>query len=147
GVADPGAAVPLLREFVQQGGQFLIAAGGDFDAVAWTRRAWLDGAGILPAPLAEQPFGQTPDEAKGELRPFFLSFASMTHDYFHLADTPREQLEDLYSRPFFFRTVIADVGDEVVQTVRKTDLGTIEEERAKPRDQRPGWLLWKPGES
>ena len=51
GVADPGPAVSLLREFVTQGGQLLIAAGGDFDPAAWTRSAWLDGAGILPAPL------------------------------------------------------------------------------------------------
>src|SRR6185369_6577640 len=91
GVADPGPAVPLLRDFVRQGGQLFIAAGGDFDPAAWTRSAWLDGAGILPAPLAEQAFGQTPEEAKSELRPFFLSFPSMGHEYFQLADTPRDQ--------------------------------------------------------
>lgn len=147
GVADPGAAVPLLREFVEQGGQLLIAAGGDFDPAAWTRSAWLDGAGILPAPLADQPFGQTPEEVKGELRPFFLSFASMAYDYFHLADTPREELEDLYRRPFFFKAVVADVGDSVLQTVRKTDVAMIEEDRAKPAEQRPNWLLWKSRET
>src|SRR5690606_21054438 len=51
GVADPGGAVPLLRQYVQQGGQLILAAGGEFDPVAWNDRAWLDGAGILPAPL------------------------------------------------------------------------------------------------
>jgi hypothetical protein len=131
GVADPGPTVPLLREFVKQGGQLLIAAGGDFDPATWTRTAWLDGTGILPAPLAEQPFGQTPEEAKGELRPFFLSFASMAHDYFHLPDTPREQILDLYRRPVFFKAVSADVSEPVIQTVRKTDIVQIEAERAK----------------
>ena len=143
GVADPGAAVPLLREFVQQGGQLLIAAGGEFDPVAWMHSAWLDGAGILPAPLADHSLGQTPEEATGELRPFFLSFASMAHDYFHLAETPTEQLEDLYRRPFFFKAVHAQLDDKILQTVRKTDLGKIEEERSRPADQRPNWLLWK----
>jgi hypothetical protein len=131
GVADPGPAVPLLRDFVRQGGQLLIAAGGDFDAAAWTRSAWLDGAGILPAPLAEQPFGQTPEEAKNELKPFFLAFASMAHDYFRLADNSNEQMEDLYRRPFFFKAVVPDVSDPIVQTVRKTDIAQIEEERTK----------------
>ena len=62
GVADPGAAgtaaVPLLREFVKQGGQLLMAAGGDFDPAAWTRSAWLDGAGILPAPPSAGSAGE-----------------------------------------------------------------------------------------
>jgi len=142
GVADPGPAVPLLRDFVQQGGQLLIAAGGDFDAAAWTRSAWLDGAGILPAPLAEQAFGQTPEEAKGELRPFFLSFASMAHDYFHLADTPRDQMEDLYRRPFFFKAVVADTSDPVLQTVRKTDIRSIEEERSKLAESQARLRKW-----
>lgn len=144
GVADPGAAVPLLREYVKQGGQLLIAAGGDFDPAAWSRSAWLDGAGILPAPLEDQPMGQTPQEAKGELRPFSLAFESMVHDYFHLADTPREQLAELYRRPFFFKAVSTDLNETILRTVRQADIRMIEQERAQPADQRSGWLLWKP---
>lgn len=147
GVADPGPAVPLLRDFVRQGGQLVLAAGGDFDPIAWTRTAWLDGAGILPAPLAEQPIGQTPEEAKGELRPFFLSFPSMAHDYFHLADTPRDQLEDLYRRPFFFKAVSADVSPAVLQTIHKTDVAQIEEERAKLADSAAKYKKWSELES
>ncbi len=48
GVASPETSVPLLRDFVRQGGQLLIVAGADFDPAAWTRAAWLDGAGLLP---------------------------------------------------------------------------------------------------
>ena len=51
GIADPSVAVPLLREYVEQGGTLLLAAGADFDPSAWTASAWLDGLGILPAPL------------------------------------------------------------------------------------------------
>jgi hypothetical protein len=60
GVRDPAGAVPLLRTFVERGGQLAIAAGGDFDAAAWMAAAWLDGAGILPAPLAGTA-GRLPD--------------------------------------------------------------------------------------
>ena len=41
-----------LRDYVRQGGQLVIAAGADFDPAAWNDAAWLDGAGILPLPLA-----------------------------------------------------------------------------------------------
>ena len=43
--------VPLLREYVEQGGQLVIAAGGEFDPVAWQKRGLARGRGILPAPL------------------------------------------------------------------------------------------------
>jgi hypothetical protein len=142
GVADPGPSVTLLRDFVRQGGQLLITAGGDFDAATWTRSAWLNGAGILPVPLADQAFGQTPEEAKNELRPFFLSFASMAHDYFHLADTSRDQLEDLYRRPFFFKAVAADVSDNALQTVRNTDIKQIEDERSKLAESTARFKKW-----
>src|SRR5262249_33707663 len=94
------------------------------------------------APLADQPFGQTPEEAKNELKPFFLSFDSMAHDYFHLADTSRDQLKDLYGRPFFFKAVSADLGDAVLQTVRKSDIRQIEEERAKLAESSARFKKW-----
>ena len=136
-------AVKLLREFVRQGGQLLIAAGGEFDPAAWTSTAWLDGAGILPAPLADKPLGQTPEEAKGELQWFFLSFPSMAPGYFHLADTKLEVLKALYRLPVFFKAVAADMSDATIQKVRKADLQQIEKER-EPGATRPNWLLWKP---
>jgi hypothetical protein len=38
--------------YVRQGGQLVIAAGASFDPAAWNEAAWLEGAGILPLPLA-----------------------------------------------------------------------------------------------
>ena len=144
GVAAPtDEAVKLLREYVRQGGQLLIAAGAEFDPAAWTNSAWLDGAGILPAPLAAQPLGQTPEEAKGELRPFYLAFPSLAPGYFHMPETKRDDLEALYREPFFFKAVAADMSAAVLETVRKADLRQIEKERGGT-EPRPNWLLWKP---
>src|SRR4051812_25390983 len=77
GLHDPGEMTPLLREYVQQGGQLLIAAGAEFDPSAWNDAAWNDGKGVLPLPLAAKPIGQTPEEAGDSLQPFFLSFESL----------------------------------------------------------------------
>ena len=61
---------PLLRDYVQQGGQLVIAAGAEFDPAAWNDAAWLDGAGILPLPLAREPLGEVPEVAGENLKPF-----------------------------------------------------------------------------
>ncbi|MFO0912338.1 MAG: BatA domain-containing protein [Pirellulales bacterium] len=44
-------AVRMLRNYVRQGGQLWIAPDDDFDPEAWNRAAWLNGDGLLPAPL------------------------------------------------------------------------------------------------
>jgi hypothetical protein len=108
GVRDPGAAVPLLRSFVERGGQLVIAAGGDFDPAAWTETAWLDGAGILPAPLGGTS-GRLPDES-GRLEPRRLAWNSMRDEpLFRVPDVPVEELADLYAAPLFFKTVVTDM--------------------------------------
>ena len=43
GVENPGPAVDVLREYVEQGGQLFIAAGGGFDPVAWNEEGWNGG--------------------------------------------------------------------------------------------------------
>ena len=100
-----------LRAFVERGGQLLIAAGAAFDPAAWNDLAWQGGAGILPAPLDPHPIGATPAEAV-ELRPFFLSPASMTHELFWPAGVAPDELEDLYRGPYFFKAVHALCDDE-----------------------------------
>ena len=50
--------VSLLREYVQQGGQLVVAAGAEFDPAYWNSAAWLEGQGILPLPLAVEPIGE-----------------------------------------------------------------------------------------
>ncbi|MEX0585881.1 MAG: BatA domain-containing protein, partial [Pirellulales bacterium] len=73
GVADPGPAVSLLRQYVEQGGRLMIAAGGEFDVAAWNRSAWLDGEGILPVPLSGV-VGRSADERAGTLESFFIAY-------------------------------------------------------------------------
>ncbi|MFM9196472.1 MAG: hypothetical protein ACKOWG_12165, partial [Planctomycetia bacterium] len=108
GIRGPGAAVPLLRSFVERGGQLVFAAGGDFDPAEWTSVAWLDGAGILPAPLGGTS-GRPPDEA-GRLEPRRLTWTSMRDEpLFRVADVPDDELADLYGGPLFFKTIVTDM--------------------------------------
>ena len=108
GVRGPGDAVPLLRSFVERGGQLVIAAGGDFDPAEWNAAAWLDGAGILPAPLGDTS-GRLPDES-GRLEPRRLAWDSMRDEpLFRVPDVPTEELADLYGAPLFFKTVVTDM--------------------------------------
>lgn len=116
GVSSPDGpgTVRLLREFVEQGGQLFIAAGGAFDPAAWNAAAWQDGAGILPLPLDAKPIGQLPETATEEIKPFRLSAASMAGEYFDLAETAPEELQALYSLPLFFKAVRANVEEKLV---------------------------------
>ena len=108
GVRGPGNAVPLLRSFVERGGQLVIAAGGDFDSAEWNAAAWLDGAGILPAALGGTS-GRLPDES-GRLEPRRLAWDSMRDEpLFRVPDVPTEELADLYGAPLFFKTVVTDM--------------------------------------
>ena len=148
GLHDPEGKTELLRQFVQQGGQLVIAAGAGFDPVAWTEQAWLDGLGVLPAPLQGELIGSLPNESSGQIAPFFLSYDSMKqHELFRLAGVGEQELADLYSEPFFFRAVGVDVSDAVLET-----LATVERERLQesmgfrsstaPNEMSDPWLLW-----
>jgi hypothetical protein len=105
GVAAPAPdQVALLRDYVAQGGRLMIAAGGDFEPAAWTQAAWLDGAGILPAPL-DAAVGRMPDEG-GDLRPFLLDVRTFQDNpLFRLAGVSLADLRDLYETPLFFKAV------------------------------------------
>jgi hypothetical protein len=105
GVADPNPAVRLLREYVEQGGQLFIAAGGKFETAAWNQTAWEDGAGILPAPLQEEPVGKTWSEST-DFGYFHLDFESMVGEYFDLPDEPIEYQRELYGGAYFFKAVV-----------------------------------------
>jgi len=129
GVERPDPAVTLLAEYVRQGGQLVIAAGGDFDPAAWTRAAWLDGAGILPLPLEAQPVGRLPDDTIARLEPFFLAPETMVHDYFHVDQASREEMDDLYRLPLFFKAIAARTTDDVLQNLLQADTNRITETR------------------
>jgi hypothetical protein len=156
GLEDPGVMTPLLREYVEQGGQLVIAAGGEFDPAAWTRDAWLDGDGILPSPLKLEAIGALPDEAPERLKPFSLAFDSLRNQrFFHLAGVPEDDLVELYSEPLFFKAVQPDVSEQVLEAVRAKEAGTLRapsaESQSEPMQPADGarsepatldWLVW-----
>jgi hypothetical protein len=160
GVESPQTLTTLLREYVEQGGELLIAAGADFDAVAWTSQGWLEGGGVLPLPLKAEAVGRVPDDTSTDLQPFFLAPDTMTDERFAVADASRDDLDDLYRTPLFFKAVAVDaeqrVFDELLQgdaareaaTRRdEADLanvpnGTANENRPVESELRPHWLLW-----
>jgi hypothetical protein len=131
GVQDPADSVPLLREYVQQGGRLVIAAGASFDPSAWNAAAWLDGAGILPLPLASEPIGEVPEVAGQSVRAFHLSFESLAgEDYFQVSNVGEAELRDLYAEPFFFKAVQVDASAQTLQRLQTADQQRLEEELA-----------------
>lgn len=129
GIESPADAVPLLREYVEQGGPLVIAAGADFDAGQWSELAWLDGAGILPAPLTGEPLGQLPEVAVGTLEPFFLDTPSLQDDVFRIEGESDESLDDLYRLPLFFKAVDVDASAEQLDTLVAAEAARIETQR------------------
>ena len=129
GVGSPRANVPLLREYVQQGGSLVIAAGGDFDPLAWNELAWQDGLGILPLPLKPEAVGQVPGSTSRPLHPFQIDFDSLHDDYFLLEQTSREDLRDLYQVPLFFKAIESDAGEGVKDQVVHAMTGKLDKDR------------------
>ena len=134
GIESPGEAVPVLRQYVEQGGPLVIAAGADFDPSQWQEAGWLDGAGILPAPLDSEPIGQLPEVALGNLEPFFLDFRSLQHDYFLIEGESTQALTDLYRMPIFFKAVGTNAETGMIHDLDKSEVKRIEEAR-KELDQ------------
>ncbi len=114
GVKQPGASIPLLRDYVRQGGQLLLAAGAEFDAAAWNQAAWLDGDGILPGPL------QAPPGDLAEIQVQRLDYETMSGGYFDLADNSRAALSALYSEPLFFKSVGVNLDASTFATLLDT---------------------------
>jgi hypothetical protein len=131
GVDDPEDTVPVLREFVEQGGSLFVAAGAGFDPARWQERAWLDGAGILPLPLEAEPSGKLPDEVVGTLAPMFLDPDSLNAEEFLIADASREEMADLYRTPLFFKAVVAKHDPAVLAELLKSDLARLQERSEK----------------
>jgi hypothetical protein len=138
GIENPLGLVPALREYVEQGGQLFIAAGGNFDPRLWSARAFCNGEGILPLPLKDEPIGRLPDESAERLTPFFLSPDSMTDERFLIADASREELDDLYRTPLFFKAVAVDAGKDALDTLLNADIeryAEISRSHTDPKDQ------------
>jgi hypothetical protein len=128
GVKNPADKVDLLREYVQQGGQLIVAAGGDFDPAAWSEAAWRGGDGILPGPLQREPLGTLPELATGTLNPFQFIFETLREEYFGLPSVSQDELRDLYDEPLFFQVVDLDLRDEVLASLRTAEQRWLEEQ-------------------
>jgi hypothetical protein len=145
GLGEPPESVPLLADYVHQGGQLLIAAGADFDPAAWNAAAWLDGNGILPLPLKAAPIGATPEKAGDTLRPFSLSLESLSgHDIFDLSGVAEGDLKSLYAEPFFFQAAHVDDSPETLEAIKQVEAKRIEQ--GHNRSPAEPWLIWAGGD-
>lgn len=147
GVETPGDSVALLREYVQQGGQLVITAGANFDPAAWSEKAWLDGAGVLPVPLSPDVFGATPEELElagrlEDLKVFNLDFSTMQHPYFVLENAKPEELASWYRLTLFFKAVQVEQSSEMEKTLLARETERLTEERKfldEYADQKTEW--------
>jgi hypothetical protein len=170
GLETPGEMVPVLRDYVVQGGPLVLLAGAGFDPVAWQETAWLNGEGILAAPLKPQPVGALPQETN-ELRPFFADFQTMQHEEFLVSGEDPQSLASLFDATPFFKAVQADVSTETLsawqnhllskltddlQFLRMWDdlrrrgvpsdsvaLGAYREAEQRARQLEPTWWAWR----
>lgn len=132
GVRDPAGKVELLREYVEQGGQVLLAAGGDFDPGVWSEAAWSGGRGVLPGPLQRELLGVLPEQATTTLQPFQFVFESLRDEYFGLPNVSPDELRDLYSEPLFFQVVDVDLREETRGELRQAEVAWLERQLASP---------------
>jgi len=119
GVADPGPASELLRQYVEQGGRLLVAAGGDVRASAWNDGAWRRGEGWLPLPIQPRFLGETPTTATAEETIIFeINEKSLDDRLFRIPGYTIEELTRLYRSPTFFKAVVVDETDEPGSVLR-----------------------------
>jgi hypothetical protein len=144
--------VRLLRQYVEQGGPLVIAAGANFDPAAWSAIAWRNGDGILPVPLKEPLVGLRPSQAvaTSTIEPFRLDTSTLDGPLFSIAGERSEALSDLWGSSFFFQAVDADASDAVLKSAVANEASRIAAERkaiaagaAADAEVAPAWLRWK----
>ena len=130
GVEKPDeSSISLMHDYVQQGGPLVVLAGGHFDPVAWTERAWRSGQGILPVPLEANPIGFTPDESPQQVKPFYLAFGSMQHDFFLVEGEDPQLMSSLFESTPFFKAVRANVSSNQLDELLSSDTQKFTEEK------------------
>lgn len=137
--SPPEEAVTMLREYVKRGGQLFIAAGADFEPLAWTEAAWRDGNGILPAPLSDDPVGKLPPPAVVKWPVFRLDLHSLNDEVFDLEFTDTERAEIL-SSPFFYKAVGMDTeAMDTFETVQRERMAEYRESLAEYMANEKEW--------
>jgi hypothetical protein len=118
GVQPPSPEqVSLLKQYVEQGGNLLLAAGGSFDPAAWTKAAWLNGLGILPSPLAPAARGFVRDDrrwASSKTPPWSLKLESLSSNYFWPEGVSDDYLREALGPPVFFHKIVVAQTDKAV---------------------------------
>ncbi|MEI8019608.1 MAG: hypothetical protein WCH39_15490, partial [Schlesneria sp.] len=82
-----------------------------------------------PAPLDPKPVGFTPNDAPGQLHPFYALFGSMQHDFFLIEGEDPKVLSSLFEATPFFKSVRADLSPSVLETLAMTDTKRFSDER------------------
>jgi len=136
GVTRPSPEeVSLLKQYVEQGGNLLLAAGGNFDPAAWTQAAWQEGLGILPAPLAPAAQGYAREDrrwATSKTAPWTLDFTSARHHFFRPEGVSDDYLRDALGPPtFFHKIVVAQCNKAIEDGVAEAAAKYIEDQREK----------------
>ena len=106
GVHGPGDAAALLRRYVEQGGQLLIATGGAFDPAAWNPADAISGC-VLPLPLRPQLIGRVPSDG-ADIEPYWLSAGSIDARRWRLDHLPAGELDQALREAVFFRYAAID---------------------------------------
>jgi hypothetical protein len=136
GVARPDSAdtVRLLRDYVRQGGQLVIAAGAEFDPAAWNEIAWKDGNGILPLPLQPHALGSTPDEGAKDIKALSLAVTPLdvgNSAYLQLPETDPQEIVDSLREPTFFKTIVPIDDAKTIGKLVESETTRLEEQRGQ----------------
>ncbi len=137
-VAPNVADVVTLREYAEQGGQILIAAGGLFEATSWTTSAWDDGNGFLPIALSPEPVGSLPPANTQQWPTFSLNPETFDDPIYNL-QIPEDEFNDLISAPVFYKAIATDM--TTLDDFDEKELSRVQT-LLEQNDQQPRWLNW-----
>ena len=137
-VAPNVADVVTLREYAEQGGQILIAAGGLFEATSWTTSAWDDGNGFLPIALSPEPVGSLPPANTQQWPTFSLNPETFEDPIYNL-QIPGDEFNDLISAPVFYKAIATDM--TTLDDFDEKELSRVQA-LLEQNDQQPRWLNW-----
>jgi hypothetical protein len=113
GTPPAAGQVQRLLDYVRQGGQVWLSPAEGFEPQAWNAAAWLDGAGLLPARLAQQMSGVLGAERVTEATIQRIDAGSI--DLAELGSLPgvsADALRNIYAGVVLFAAVTAELPDD-----------------------------------